>query len=77
MPDSRHLLVLDEGGHLVVADRAGEEVRDLGPLETRKSQPLDQRMALSRDGRTLVVQSGSLEANVWLLSREGDQGEEP
>jgi Tol biopolymer transport system component len=77
MPDSRHLLVLDEGGHLVVVDRTGEQARDLGPLEAREQRPLDQRMALSRDGRTLVVQSGSVEANVWLLSPEGDDAEGP
>jgi len=77
MPDSRHLLVLDESGHLVVVDRTAGQVRDLGPIETKAQRPADQRIALSRDGRTLVVQSGSVETNVWLLSREGDEDEEP
>jgi len=77
LPDSRHLLVIDESDHLVVVDRTAGQVRDLGPIETKTQRPPDQRMALSRDGRTLVVQTGSVEANVWLLSREGDESEGP
>jgi Tol biopolymer transport system component len=67
LPDSRHLLAVDEGARVVLIDRAGGAARPVGPLGDHG--PLDpERLALSRDGRTVLLRSKSLEANVWLLT---------
>jgi Tol biopolymer transport system component len=67
LPDSRHLLAIDESARVVLIDRAGGAARPVGPLGDHG--PLDpERLALSRDGRTVLLQSRSLEANIWLLS---------
>jgi Tol biopolymer transport system component len=67
LPDSRHLLAIDESARVVLIDRAGGAARPVGPLGDHG--PLDpERLALSRDGRTVLMHSRSLEANVWLLS---------
>ena len=67
LPDSRHILVLDEQGHLVVSDRTAGTPRDLGLLETSGLLDRDE-LALSQDGRTVLVHSRITEADIWLLS---------
>jgi Tol biopolymer transport system component len=74
MPDSRHIALLGEGGQPALVDRTSGSVRDLGSHEV--SGVLDpERLDVSRDGRTMLVRSNTLESNVWLLSfPEGSEG---
>jgi Tol biopolymer transport system component/serine/threonine protein kinase len=68
LPDSRHLLILDDRGELAVVDRDTGTSRSVSPLDVPGT--LDrQRLGLARDGRTAVFLSDSLESNVWLLGR--------
>ncbi len=67
LPDSRHLLAVDEGARVVLVDRTSGTTRVIGPLGDHG--PLDpERLSLSRDGRTVLLQSKAREANIWLLS---------
>jgi Tol biopolymer transport system component len=67
LPDSRTLLLLDERPGLVTVDRESGAVRFVSPLEVDGA--IDQKsLGLSRDGRTVVVQSDIFESNVWLLA---------
>ena len=67
LPDSRNLLLLDERPGLVTIERDSGAVRFVTPLEL-DGQVDPQTLSLSRDGRTVVVQSAVLESNVWLLT---------
>ena len=67
LPDSRNLLLLDERPGLVTVDWEADAVRFVSSLELDGT--IDQSsLGLSRDGRTVVVQSDIFESNVWLLS---------
>jgi Tol biopolymer transport system component len=66
LPDSTHLLILDDQRALAVVDRRTGSRRSLGSLDVPGT--LDrERLGLARDGRTVVFLSDSLESNVWLL----------
>jgi hypothetical protein len=67
LPDSQNLLLLDERPGLVTVDREAGAVRFVTPLDF--DGVVDQKsLGLSRDGRTVVVQSDVSESNLWLLS---------
>ncbi len=67
LPDSRNLLLLDERPGLVTVDTESGAVRFVTPLDVEGT--VDQKsLGLSRDGRTVVVQSSLYESNVWLLT---------
>jgi hypothetical protein len=63
--------VLGEGEGLTLVDHTTDAARDVGPLESGGSIDREQ-LGLSRDGRTVLVQADSLEANIWLLSPSDD-----
>jgi Tol biopolymer transport system component len=67
MPDSRSVLMFGEERHLVRVDQETGAVRDVGPIGGQGTVD-PERLGLSRDGRTVLVQADSVEANVWLLS---------
>jgi Tol biopolymer transport system component len=70
MPDSRSVLMFDEERRLVRVDRETGAARDVGPIEGAGTVNRE-RLGLSRDGRTVLVQADSVEANIWLLSAPG------
>jgi Tol biopolymer transport system component len=70
MPDSRSVLMFDEERRLVRVDRETGVARDVGPIEGAGTVNRE-RLGLSRDGRTVLVQANSVEANIWLLSPPG------
>ncbi len=67
LPDSRNLVVLGDGGRLTLVDHTTGAARDVGPLESSGSVDKEQ-LGVSRNGRSVLVQAESLEANIWLLS---------
>jgi Tol biopolymer transport system component len=67
LPDSRNLLVLCDGGRLTLVERTTGSARDVALFEGGGVVDRE-HLGLSRDGRTVLVQSDSLEANIWLLS---------
>jgi Tol biopolymer transport system component len=73
LPDSRQLLLLDERPGLVTVDRDSGSIGFVSPLDLEGT--VDQeRMGLSRDGRTVVVPSDVVESDVWLLTPEEEEG---
>jgi Tol biopolymer transport system component len=76
LPDSRHLALLNEEGQPTLVDRTTGTVRGLGSHEI-SGVVNSEHLGVSRDGRTVLVRSDTLESNVWLLSLPGEPSEDP
>ncbi|MCG6921469.1 MAG: protein kinase [Acidobacteria bacterium] len=71
LPDSRNLVVIGDDGRLTLVDHTTGTARDVGRIESSGTVDREQ-MGLSRDGRTVLAQAKSLEANIWVLSPPED-----
>jgi Tol biopolymer transport system component/tRNA A-37 threonylcarbamoyl transferase component Bud32 len=65
LPDSRRILLLHPDGRLEVLDRVTGRRSDAGAVGTSPRQR--SRLLLSRDGRSLYVEGGTREQDIWML----------
>ena len=68
LPDSRHLLFVSKGSGFYVVDSVTKEVREV--FSSRRDVLGPPR--LSRDGRQVVYSRRTTEADIWILTFDGD-----
>jgi len=67
LPDSRHYVALGDG-FVALVDVTTGAYRKLFPMDPDPAKQLF--VSLSRDGRTLLVETPTSDGNLWLLQRE-------